>query len=261
MKSDLGFFLGLFAALGVSYAGIVLASNAQLGSLAPFYDDNNDSTYPKMSLGVSVRGQLVYRDLGCAACHTQQVRRPSFGSDQARGWGDRQSVARDYIYQPYPQLGLHRIGPDLTNVGDRKPNALDADAFYRLLYAGSWGMPSYRFLFKARRIGLEAQPSDDALNLTGALEPEAGWEVVPTQRARDLVGYLVNLRTIYDYPEAFPVTAAKPEGAAPGAPAPKKVHRPAPPGAGGPAAADASGPVPAGAGAPTPAPTGAGGAR
>jgi len=247
MKSDLGFFLGLFAALGVSYAGIVLASNAQLGSLAPYYDENSDTAFPKALLGVAFRGQAVYRDLGCAACHTQEVRRPGFGSDQARGWGERQSVARDYIFQPSPQLGLYRIGPDLTNVGDRRVNALDADAFYRQLYAGSWGMPSYRFLFEMRHVGLEAQPSDDALNLTGALEPEAGWEVVPTQRARDLVGYLVNLRTAYDYPEAFPMAAAKPEGAAPGAPPPKKVHRPAPPGAE--------------AGAPTQVPTSPGGTK
>jgi len=233
MKSDFGFLVCLFAALGVSYAGILLASNAQLGSLAPFYDDNGDTTFPKMPLGVAVRGQLVYRDLGCAACHTQEVRRPGFGSDQARGWGERQSVARDYIFQRSPQLGLYRIGPDLTNVGDRKFNALDAEAFYRLLYAGAAGMPSYRFLFEARRTGLEAQPSDDAINLAGAGEPEAGWEVVPTQRARDLVGYLVNLTTAFDYPEAFPVTAAGPHGAAKGAAPAKDLHSAPLPGAGG----------------------------
>ena len=64
---------------------------------------------------------MVYRDLGCVACHTQQVRRPSFGNDQAQGWGERQSVARDYIHQSYPQLGAARIGQDLTNLAGRKP--------------------------------------------------------------------------------------------------------------------------------------------
>ena len=39
--------------------------------------------------GIAARGQLVYADLGCAQCHTQQVRRPDFGSDQERGWGER----------------------------------------------------------------------------------------------------------------------------------------------------------------------------
>jgi cytochrome c oxidase cbb3-type subunit 2 len=234
VKSNFVFFLGLFFALGLSYAGIVLGSNAQLGSLAPYYDDTEGSSFPQWFPGVGARGQLVYKDLGCAACHTQQVRRPGFGSDQARGWGERQSVARDYIYQPAPQLGLARMGPDLTNVGDRKPSAPDADDLLHLLYAGSEGMPSYRFLFEHRRVGVDAQPSDDALKLTGSLEPKAGWEIVPTQRARDLVGYLVSLKTTYDYPEAVPVVPEKPEGGpaapakapAPVAPVPAVAHAP-----------------------------------
>jgi cytochrome c oxidase cbb3-type subunit 2 len=217
VKSNLAFFIGLAAALGISWAGIVLGSNAQLGQLPPFYDDNEQASFPQWMPGVAARGQLVYRDLGCAACHTQQVRRPGFGSDQARGWGDRQSVARDYIYQPYPQLGSMRVGPDLANLADRKPSAPDSEDLLRMLYAGSAGMPPYRFLFETRRIGAGAQPSEHALRLTGSLEPPAGVEVVPTDRALSLVGYLVNLRNPYTYPEAAPVAAPKAEGAEGGA--------------------------------------------
>ena len=43
MKNNVLFFAGLFAALGISWAGIVIGSNAQLGSLAPFYDDSEGS--------------------------------------------------------------------------------------------------------------------------------------------------------------------------------------------------------------------------
>jgi cytochrome c oxidase cbb3-type subunit 2 len=257
MRSNFLFFLGLFAALGISWWGIVLGSNAQLGGLAPYYDDNDGSSYPQWFPGGAARGQLVYKDLGCAACHTQQVRRPGFGSDQGRGWGDRQSVARDYIYQPFPQLGLSRIGPDLTNVGDRKPSAPDTDDFLHMLYAGSDGMPSYRFLFKTRRIGSGAQPSDDALKLTGALEPKAGWEIVPSPRAQALAAYLVNLKTTYDYPESVPVAAPKPEGAAAAKPAPAA---PAAPAAGkpGPAPAPSGTAAPSASANPTTAPTTAG---
>ena len=92
MKNNVLFFVGLFAALGISWAGIVIGSNAQPGSLAPFYDDKEGAAFPPWMPGAAARGQLVYRDLGCAACHTQQVRRPGFGSDKERGWGDRQSV-------------------------------------------------------------------------------------------------------------------------------------------------------------------------
>ena len=213
MKGNFTFFIGVFAALFISWLAIVIGSNAQLGGLPP-YDDGDGTTHPEWMPGVAAQGQLVYRDLGCVACHTQQVRRPSFGSDQARGWGDRQSVARDYIYQPAPQLGLQRVGPDLTNLGDRKPSAMDADDLLHLLYTGADGMPSYKFLFEMRHVGPGAQPSDNALKLTGALKPRAGWEVVPTLRAQSLVGYLVNLKTTYTYPEAAPFVPPKPEGEA-----------------------------------------------
>jgi cytochrome c oxidase cbb3-type subunit II len=258
MKSNFLFFAGLFSALLISWLGVVIGSNAQLGSLAPYYDENDGSTHPEWLAGVAAQGQLEYKSLGCVACHTQQVRRPSFGSDQARGWGDRQSVARDYIYQPFPQLGLSRVGPDLTNVGDRKTPYDSADLL-TLLYAGAHGMPSYRFLFETRRLGVDAQPSENALKLTGALKPAAGWEIVPTRRAESLVGYLVNLKTTYTYPEAVPFVAkvegegAKPAPAAAPAAAPAGVATPATAGP-TPAPGITSAPAAAQAAAATPAP-------
>jgi cytochrome c oxidase cbb3-type subunit 2 len=214
VKNNFVFFLGLALALGISWAGIVVGSNAQLGRLAPYYDENEQTTYPQWMPGIAAQGQLVYRDLGCAACHTQQVRRPGFGSDTERGWGERQSVARDYIYQPFPQLGNNRAGPDLANLADRKPAAPSSDDLLKLLYNGSEGMPSYRFLFETRTIGVGAQPSDEALKLDGASAAAAGTEVIPSARARALVGYLVNLRSSYTYPEAAPVAPAAAEGGA-----------------------------------------------
>ena len=210
MKGNFVFFLGLFAALGISWAGIVIGSNAQLGSLAPYFDESQGTSFPQWMAGTAAQGQLVYRDLGCAACHTQQVRRPGFGSDQERGWGERQSVARDYIYQAYPQLGLSRIGPDLTNLAGRKPSAPDAQDLMKLLYAGQGGMPAYPFLFEERKI--VGQMSDEAMKLTGHLAPAAGFEIVPTSRAKTLVAYLLSLNTTYDYPEARPVPPAAEEG-------------------------------------------------
>jgi cytochrome c oxidase cbb3-type subunit 2 len=247
VKSNLAFFIGLFAALGVSWAGIVLGSNAQLGSLAPYYDDNDQTAYPQWISGQAAEGQLVYKDLGCVACHTQQVRRPGFGSDQARGWGDRQSVARDYIYQPFPQVGASRIGPDLANLGDRKPSAPDTEDVLNLLYSGTGGMPSYRFLFDTRKIGANAQRSDAALKLTGALKPADGWEIVPTRRASTLATYLVSLKNPYTYPEAAPMPAPKAEGA----------EAKAPEAGAAPAAAPAPGAAPAATPKPSPTPAAA----
>lgn len=212
MRNGFLFFLGLFAALTFSFAGIVLWSNHQLGLLSPFYVEDDGKAYPEREPGLARQGSLVYADLGCAACHTQQVRRPSFGSDKARGWGERQSVARDYVQQAHIFLGESRVGPDLANLAARKP-AYDETDLYKLLYAGAGNMPSYRFLFEQRSTE-GRQPSDAALNFGGKLSAPAGYEIVPTSRARALVAYLLSLNQSYEYPEARPVEPAAKEGEA-----------------------------------------------
>lgn len=226
MKNGPLFFLGLFAALALSWAGIVLGSNAQLGSLAPHFDENENKAFPERASGLAARGQWVYADLGCAACHTQQVRRPDFGADKDRGWGERQSYARDYIYQSRVQLGQMRVGPDLANLGARKP-PYDADDLLQLLYVGTPLHPSYKFLFEDKVI--IGQRSDRALKLGTKFAPADGHEVVPTERAQVLVSYLLSLNNSYAYPEetaantvhvepkheehAAPAVPAKQEGA------------------------------------------------
>jgi cytochrome c oxidase cbb3-type subunit 2 len=143
------------------------------------------------------------------ACHTQQVRRPDYGADQARGWGDRQSVARDYIYQFRPQLGSQRVGPDLANLAARKPSPPEAEDLLKMLYAGTPAHPSYRFLFDKRKV--VGERADHALNFTDNLAAGHGYEIVPTRGAEALVAYLLSLKNGYEYPEARPVETAAPE--------------------------------------------------
>lgn len=199
MKNGPLFFFGLFSALAISWAVLVLGTQAQLGDLAPYYDENEGKAFPERISGVAERGLMVYQDLGCAACHTQQVRRPDFGSDKYRGWGERQSVARDYVYQSVPQLGAMRIGPDLANFGARaESSGLTPQALLADLYNGKHGMPAYRFLFARRAVMGERSPK--AL-LGGAPE---GFELVPTERAEALVAYLLSLKQPYEFSEARP---------------------------------------------------------
>lgn len=218
MKNGFVFFLGIFAALAVSWGGVLLA-NKQLGGLVPYYDDTESKSFPDRPSGGAARGQLVYADLGCAACHTQAVRRPDFGADQARGWGERQSVARDYIFQTRPQLGASRLGPDLANLAGRKPSAPDAEDLLKLLYTGQGAMPAYKFLFDERAI--VGEPSAKVLKLTGSLAAAPGREIVPTERAQSLAAYLLSLNSPYDYPESKPMPkpVEKKEGAHGAAPA------------------------------------------
>ena len=133
------------------------------------------------------------------------------GPDIARGWGSRQSVAADYLYDAPVQLGSLRAGPDLANIGVRAP---DANWQWQHLYAPksvtpNSTMPSFKFLFEVRAVG--AAPSPDALKLTGAFAPAAGFEVVPKAEAKQLAAYLLSLKAnvpLYEAPFT-PVTAAK----------------------------------------------------
>ena len=209
MRNGLLFFIGLFCAVLLSWAGIVLSSHAQLGKLAPYFDESEGKSFPLRHSGVAAQGQMVYADLNCAACHTQQVRRPDFGSDKARGWGDHQSVARDYIYETRVQLGESRLGPDLANLGVRK-TPYDAEDLMKLLYSGVGTMPSYKFLFEQRLLA-GRQPSAHALKLCGELAAPEGFEIVPSGRAHALVAYLMSLNHAYEYPEARPVEPAAPK--------------------------------------------------
>lgn len=215
MKNGLGLFFGGFAVIGISAAAVLFAAHNQLGSLTQFKDPVEETLHPAPLTGLADRGRAVYQDLGCVACHTQQVRRDGFGGDVTRQWGARQSVSRDYIREKTVFLGNSRLGPDLRNVGGR--TYANDDYFYSMLYApasvapGS-PKPAYDFLFEVRKIR-PGQPSPHALKLSSKFAPPAGYEVVPTPRATALVAYLKSLNDTYEYPEAKPfVPETKKEG-------------------------------------------------
>jgi cytochrome c oxidase cbb3-type subunit 2 len=130
------------------------------------------------------------------------------GADIARGWGTRHSVAEDFLWDDPVQIGSVRVGPDLANVGTR----YDANGLFYHLYApqsavkGS-AMPPCHYLFVTQKIA-EA-PSPDALQLPGDIAPPAGYEVVPTDDAKNLVAYLLSLQANVPLHDA-PFTAAAP---------------------------------------------------
>ena len=206
-------FCGIFATLAFSWLGIVLTGHIQYGALEPTTAELDPDTgapvegepfHPPISPGLARQGRQVYIQMGCLYCHTQQVRRKGYGSDYERGWGDRQSVARDYIRQDRVLLGSMRTGPDLMNVGERP---YTADWRHKHLYnprivsKGST-MPPFPFLYEKRELEDGQAPSPDALSLPPEHAPEKGFEIVPTRRAEALVAYLMSLRLDYDLPEA-----------------------------------------------------------
>jgi cytochrome c oxidase cbb3-type subunit II len=209
-------FLGIFATLAFSWTGIVLVNQIGYGKIQPHYDEAEDAFFPGAPTGVAMRGKEVYRELGCIYCHSQQVRHDLvFGKgednpDIARGWGARGSVARDYLYEKRVDLGTMRTGPDLRNVGRRyDANWNHLHLYYPPITSPGSIMPSYTFLYEMRKIVGEPSPRALKINAEAAkaagvpsfLIPKEGYEVVPTQRADDLVAYLLSLNDLYEYPE------------------------------------------------------------
>lgn len=228
MKSLPLIFFGVFFTLAFSWTGIVLTTHIQMKDLSPATPDLTNAegepiggpTYragddvvmgenmdgmeanPRPLVGEAQRGKLVYQQMGCLYCHSQQVRRAGFGADFERGWGNRQSVARDYIEAERVMLGTMRTGPDLSNVGLRYSELWQYQHLYnpQITSPGST-MPPYAFLFDVQPISEFRGPSPDAIQLPDDYHPGEGMEVVPSQRARDLVAYLMNLQQDYELPE------------------------------------------------------------
>jgi cbb3-type cytochrome oxidase cytochrome c subunit len=85
------------------------------------------------------------------------------------------------------------------------PRSIDLDSI----------MPAYRFLYEKRRV--EGQYAADALKLTGADAPAAGYQIVPTYDAKCLVAYLMSLDQSHELKEVKPVGPQSPPPPAKGA--------------------------------------------
>lgn len=199
----------LLLVFAVSWSTLVVYNQMTVGQLEAVTEqplEAGDSSighslHPGLPAGFAEQGRKVYVSMGCVSCHTQQVRVGGFGGDAKRGWG-RVSVPRDYIYEEWVPLGNRRVGPDLRNVGER---ITDVNEMHKHIYkpdsavAGSL-MPNYPFLYEVREI--EGQESANAL-IFGISKhaPALGYEIVPTDRADQLVAYLMSLKLNYSLPE------------------------------------------------------------
>lgn len=207
MNSMTKLIAGLVLAVGSSWAAMVAYSYTKLATLQPEVSEETGGLLPPPLAGNAIAGQRVYAANGCVYCHSQQVRPAPFTSDIARGFGTRQTVARDFLRFDPAFLGMVRTGPDLANAGVRQT---DAAWFFRHLYEpevvtpGSI-MPSYRYLFEEREI--QGQRSALAIDVQGAYPPKPGYEVVPKQAAIELVAYLMSLKRDYPLTEAPPPPA------------------------------------------------------
>ena len=215
MRKSTPIFLGLLGIFLVSWLTYVLVPYIQLGRLSPDVDETTHDETPAQYAGWAEQGRVLYAANGCVTCHTQQVGSRRAVADLDRGWGGpdsnnpRRTVARDYLRDRAPYLGFSRLGPDLSNVGQRrdKPDWLLQHLYEPQSLAPGSNCPPMHFLFTRHRVN--GQPSIEAIKLSD-YKPLRGYdEVVPTHDAKALVAYLLALRrSSYKLDEA-PVEAAE----------------------------------------------------
>jgi cytochrome c oxidase cbb3-type subunit 2 len=235
------FAFGLTAAFGIAWLAVVVVPFFSMRDVKPVsFDEAADGKtgiyFPKRT-GRVANGAEVYAANGCYLCHTQVIRTTDAGNDLGRAdWGGnktdetrgdtrRESNVFDYQGEKFAQIGVSRLGPDLSNLGLRvesyvKESGGDPEAWlYRHLYnprleaaKSTSKCPSHRFLFEEKAI--TGQQPAEALAVT----TKEGHVIVPTAAAESLVSYLLSLKRDDALPKAIDPAPAKP--AAPAA-APK----------------------------------------
>ncbi|MEO8779799.1 MAG: cbb3-type cytochrome c oxidase subunit II [Rhodanobacter sp.] len=136
---------------------------------------------------LQAEGRDVFASNGCGYCHTQQIR--PLSEDEVFG---RPSAPGDFTYQTPELLGSERTGPDLTNVGATKPS--DVWQYIHLFdpraVVPESIMPNFKFLF---RVVDTLPPGTTAVPIPAVFAPPTG-KVIPTQKAKALVAYLLSLK-------------------------------------------------------------------
>jgi cytochrome c oxidase cbb3-type subunit 2 len=238
------FAFGLTASFGIAWLAIVIVPFFMMRHLKPVaFDeaaDGKEGTYHPKKTGRVINGAEIYAANGCYHCHSQLIRptyagndlgRPDWAglkADEERGDTRRETNIFDYQGEKFAQIGLSRLGPDLSNVGRRveKIYAKDGDAKEWLLghlydpranpERPTSKCPSFRFLFDVKEV--EGQVPDDAIAL------KDGKAVVPGHEALALVDYLLAMKRDDAVPASMshlpPAQKGAPEKAAPAAAAP-----------------------------------------
>lgn len=203
MSRTLILALGIFLTIAASVTGLVILPNWQFQSLKPVAKSGG-LQYPERYFGDNGKGRGVYISMGCIYCHTQQVRMKGYGADIRRGWGNRRSVPRDYIYDLPHQLGTMRTGPDLASIAARQPSR-DWHSLHlydpQITSPGSV-MPSFNYLFDEVKRGSVA-PGGAVKLPDGYTKRGDLTHIIPNERGAQLIAYLKRLNQSFPLPEAL----------------------------------------------------------
>ena len=196
--------LGIFFTIATSLTGFIIIPNWQFQELKPVVKATG-LQYPERWFGDAKKGREVYISQGCIYCHSQQVRERGYGGDIKRGWGNRRSVPRDYIFDHPHQLGTMRTGPDLASIAARQPSAeWHALHLYdpQITSPGSV-MPRFNYLFDEVKTEAASRPPGNAIKIPDGKSRTGDVRyIVPTERGEQLIAYLKKLNQSFPLPEA-----------------------------------------------------------
>lgn len=205
---------GIFLSFGAAWLFAIVLPFFKTRELTPVnyqegIDKNAGYYFPKRT-GLITNGAEIYKANGCYVCHTQVIRPTYAGNDFHRdGWAgyqadpDRGDTRRetnkfDFQGETFAQIGVMRIGQDLSNVGLRyrklavekktSPEALLANHLVNpLANPANFGStcPPLGFLFEHEKVEgkCECKPKRNA----------AG-ELIPTPDGKALISYLLSLK-------------------------------------------------------------------
>ena len=179
----------------------------------PKFEDG--SIYQFQRSGRVSSGAKVYLANGCYVCHTQLIRPTYAGTElwrddwagekenEERGDTRRETNLFDFSGEEFAQIGLMRLGPDLSNVGLRikhyaKKKGISSEEWaYRYLLnpradiAKSWSKCSVPIsLFRSAK-------NDEKANV---FLNQKGERVTPRFQAKVLVDYLLSLKKDNEVP-------------------------------------------------------------
>lgn len=215
------FILGMLATFGLPWLFAIVLPFAEMRGLeSPQLDEEGGYYDPGRAERIS-EGSKVYGQEGCAVCHSQVVRPTYAGWDVHRGeWAGlraspdqpddtrRETLPSDYFDEAVAHIGEARNGPDLSNFGRRvefyqKGKEISAEQWVYLHLYNPRGVKNYKddqFIpakstCPSKRSLFDQVPLYQAGNDALALEAnEEGFAVIPNDRGRRLVGYLLSLK-------------------------------------------------------------------
>ncbi|MCP5537047.1 MAG: cbb3-type cytochrome c oxidase subunit II [Akkermansiaceae bacterium] len=217
------FLLGMLVSFGLAWMCMIAIPVAKMGALPPvkMSSEEDAAYYQHQTSGRILNGAEIYASNGCYTCHSQLIRPTYLGSEifrkdfagvsNADGDSRRETHYDDYNGERYAQLGLTRMGPDLSNFGHR------ADA-----YAAKTGMTAEQWviahLHNPRNSALQLGEQGEKIDMTWSncpaqlqmfakkdlngqgdslaleVDPATMSQVVPCEEARVLASYLLSLR-------------------------------------------------------------------